>query len=231
MIRAVTFDIYSASCDIEGSGIPATRAVLGLSEERGAAFFRHWRTQQWNYLLLNNSMENGFESYRYITAAVLEQTAKKTGLELSGSQKRKLMEIWTAFKAWPEAKEVIDELKRRGYRVAMLSNGDRDMLEPLQSSTGIDFDAVFSGDQASCYKPCPNIYWNALVRLGCSKEEHLHVAGSKFDVMGAVAAGMKCAWSNRHGDVMLDQRYSPNYEMASLEGLLEILPDLTDIKE
>jgi 2-haloacid dehalogenase len=225
MYKVIAFDIYSASLDINGSAIPIVDEVIDdLSSDECAEFFKTWRLQQWNYLLLNNSMKDGYYSYRYITERVLEYTEKKFDISLTKAQKKRLMEIWTSFKAWPEAKRVIEELKRRGYKVAMLSNGDEDMLLPLQESTGIEFDYVFSGDQARCYKPSPGIYNNALKRLGLKADELLHVAGSVFDVMGAKSAGLHCAWSNRYKEYILDTRYIPDYEVSSLANLLTLLP-------
>ena len=153
MYKLITFDIYSASLDINGSATPIVKEVLGWDDEKSLEFFKIWRAQQWNFLLLNNSMSVGFESYRSITTKSLEYAIKKFEVSLTEEQKNRLMEIWVSFKAWPEAKEVIDEIKRRGYKVAMLSNGDRDMLEPLQSSSGIQFDYVFSAESAKAYKP------------------------------------------------------------------------------
>ncbi len=42
--------------------------------------------------------------------------------------------------------------------------------------------------------------------------------------MGALAAGLACAWSNRTGDVLLDPELVPDHEFDNLSGLLEVLP-------
>lgn len=223
MFKLITFDIYSASLDINGSATPIVKDVLGWDDEKSLEFFKTWRTQQWNFLLLNNSMSVGFESYRSITTKSLEYAIKKFEISLTEEQKNRLMEIWVSFKAWPEAKEVIDEIKRRGYKVAMLSNGDKDMLEPLQSSSGIQFDYVFSAESAKAYKPSASVYDIPFLEIGIKKEEMLHVAGSMFDVMGAKAAGCNCAWSNRYGDYVLDPKFEPDYNMKSLSELLNFL--------
>jgi len=227
MYKVITFDIYSASLDILGSAIPVVQDVISeFSLKKCEDFFLTWRTQQWNYLLLSNSMKDGFHSYRYITERVLEYTEKKFDIALTPEQKDQLMKIWTSFSAWPEAREVIIELKNRGYEIGMLSNGDEDMLYPLQESTQIEFDYVFSGDQVNRYKPSPEIYHNVLDQLNIDNNELLHVAGSLFDVMGAKSAGLNCVWSNRYGEFILDSHYVPDYEIPSLNGLLDLLPAL-----
>lgn len=223
MFKLITFDVYSASLDINGSAVPIVKEVLGWHEEECLEFFKTWRAQQWSFLLLNNSMGEGYLNYRTITTKTLEYAMKKFGVTLNDEQKKRLMEIWVSFKAWPEAKEVIDEIKRRGYKVAMLSNGDQDMLEPLQESSGIKFDYIFSAESAKAYKPAPSVYDVPFNEIGIKKEEMLHVAGSVFDVMGAKAAGCNCAWSNRYSDYVLDAKYEPDYNMKSLSDLLEFL--------
>ena len=223
MYKLITFDIYSASLDINGSAVPIVREVLGWSDEECLEFFKTWRAQQWNFLLLNNSMSEGYRTYRDITTKTLEYAMKKFEVTLTEEQKNRLMEIWVSFKAWPEAKEVIDEIKKRGYKVAMLSNGDQDMLEPLQESSGIQFDYVFSAESAKAYKPAASVYDVPFMKTGIKKEEMLHVAGSVFDVMGAKAAGCNCAWSNRYSDYVLDPKFEPDYNMKNLKDLLKFL--------
>ena len=46
MFKLITFDVYSASLDINGSAVPIVREVLGWSEEKCLDFFKTWRTQQ-----------------------------------------------------------------------------------------------------------------------------------------------------------------------------------------
>lgn len=223
MFKLITFDIYSASLDINGSAVPIVKEVLMWDDEKSLEFFKTWRAQQWNFLLLNNSMSERYRTYRDITTKTLEYAAKKFDVNLNEDQKKRLMDIWVSFKAWPEAKEVIDEIKRRGYKVAMLSNGDQDMLEPLQESSGIEFDYVFSAESAKAYKPAASVYDVPFQKAGIKKEDMLHVAGSVFDVMGAKAAGCNCAWSNRYSDYVLDPKFEPDYNMKNLKELLEFL--------
>lgn len=223
MYQLITFDIYSASLDIFGSAVPKVSEVLALDSETARLFFKTWREQQWNFLLLSNSMKDGYRNYRYITRRTLEYAEQKFDLRLTAEQAEELMSIWTSFRAWPEAREVIGELRNRGYQVAMLSNGDQDMLEPLVQSSGIEFDYIFSADRARAYKPNPAVYDVPFQLTGIEKKDMLHVAGSMFDVMGAKAAGCRCAWANRYHDAVLDPAYAPDYDLRDLTGLLNIL--------
>ena len=223
MYRLIAFDIYSATLDIYGSAIPAVEKVLGVPRETAEQFFDLWRTKQWYYLLLKNSMRDGYKSYYDITRDLLGYVEKVRGMALTEDQREQLMDIWTSFRAWPESKEILEIIRRKGYPIAMLSNGDGCMLRPLEKSSGISFDYIFSGDMAKSYKPAKEIYQLPFDKLGIGKEELLHVAGSMFDVMGAKAAGIHVAWINRRKEVLLDGSYKPDYEFQDLSGLLRIL--------
>ena len=223
MYKLITFDMFSALLDIEGSALPRVEAVLRQPPEQCLRFFRLWRTRQWDYVLLSSLMARGFLTYHDITWKTLEYAAKKTGLTLSQAEKLELMDIWTNFRAWPEARETVNALKSKGYLVGMLSNGDESMLRQLETSSGISFDYIFAADQAQHYKPHRDIYMLPTRRLDIPREEFLHVAGSLFDMMGAKAAGCNCAWSNRLSEYTIDPQYQPDYETDNLRQLLDIL--------
>lgn len=223
MYKLITFDMYSATLDINGSSTQLIQEILNVDKESAQIFFKEWRSQQWNYLLLNNSMRNGFKSYSQITETILDYTVQKQNLKMDEKVKEELMNVWINFKPWPEAKTVLSQIKKMGYEIGMLSNGDTKMLAPLAEQCGVEFDYIFSAEQAKCYKPNPKIYQLPLEILNIKKEEMLHVAGSVFDVMGAKSAHMNCAWSNRFNDIVLDDVYRPDYNMKNLIDLLTIL--------
>lgn len=221
--RLISFDVYSALANIEGSLLPELTKEIGQDKLDLTAFFRTWRTRQWDYLLLNNSLDTGHLSYDYITRCALDYTVKRFGIQLSDEARERLLAAWTRLRLWPEAMEVLSEIQNRGYQIAILSNGTEAMLETLRDEVGIPFDYIFASDQAGAYKPSPKIYQLPFTRLGLDRKELLHVAGSSFDVMGAKSAGLTCVWCNRLNDYTLDPRCSPDYEMADLTGLLQIL--------
>ena len=221
--KMITFDAYSALLKLEDSMVPIVERVINREEVDSLAFFRMWRTRQWDYVLLGSNLEKGYHSYEYLTRATLLYTMKKFNVTLTQEEQDEMVDGWSHMKAWPEAKEVLDEIQRRGYKIAILSNGDEKMLRPLIESTGIQFDEVFGAEHAKAYKPNPAIYALPFELCGYKNEEVLHVAGSTFDLMGAKSAGIFCAWSNRYDDFPIDEKYTPDYNFKDLRGLLEIL--------
>lgn len=223
--RLVTFDVYSALMDLEKSLLPELARVFDYTagDVELPALLRTWRAKQLEYTLFSNSLHRGHIPFREITRRALEYSLRRSGLDLSEEQRAELVAAWDRLQPWPEAEAVVAEVKARGYPVAVLSNGDEVMLRALLSNFSVPFDYIFAADQAGVYKPHPAIYHLPLDHLGLLPAEVLHVAGSGRDVMGARAAGLACAWSNRSGDVPLDLTYAPTCEFPDLTGLLDVL--------
>jgi 2-haloacid dehalogenase len=220
--RLVTFDVYTAIFDVEGSLVPALTGRLGAGVD-GLALVRTWRSKQLEYALINNSLQRGRMSFRLVTGHALDYTLGRARLSLPDEARNELLAAWDHLQPWPEAGEMLAAVRSRGYPIGALSNGDESMLRALLVHLPVVFDHVFAADQAGYYKPHPSVYALPLKALGLAADQVLHVAGSPTDVMGARSAGLRCAWSNRHGDRVLDPAYRADYESADLRGLLEIL--------
>jgi FMN phosphatase YigB (HAD superfamily) len=64
---------------------------------------------------------------------------------------------------------------------------------------GVPFDVVVTAEAAGAYKPRPEPYQRAIAELGLPAGRVLFVAGSRYDIPGAMAAGMPVWWHNRIG--------------------------------
>ena len=90
--------------------------------------------------------------------------------------------------------ETLTELRRRGLRLGIVSNIDRDQLEHLGELAGLDgyFDWLLSSEQAGSCKPHRRIFEQALERAGCAPAEALFVGDSlSQDIAGANRAGLR----------------------------------------
>ncbi len=224
MVRLVTFDVYSALADLERSLVPALRAHLGLGEARARALLALWRRTQQAGTLISNSLLKGRVPFARLTDLALQQALARFRLQADEATRHELVAAWHRLELWPEARRVLEEVRARGYAVALLSNGDDAMLQALQAHWNLAFDHIFSGEQAGVYKPHPRIYYLPLETLGLLSRDVLHVAGSSLDATGAKAAGLRCYWANRRGERPFDPAYAPDHEGADLAGLLDILP-------
>ena len=220
--KLITFDVYTALFDIEGSLVPLVRQVFDPFAD-SLGFVRLWRRTQLEYALVSNSLGGDRVPFHLITRRALEYALSQLQVHVSETGREHLTMAWDQLQLWPEAEEVLTTLKRRGYQIGLLSNGDEGMLQALSTRLPISCDHIFSSEQAGVYKPHAGIYQLPLQALGLSSDEVLHVAGSRTDVMGAKAAGLRCAWSNRVADKVLDSTYAADHEFENLLGLLSLL--------
>lgn len=221
--KLVTFDVYMALLDIEGGLTAVLGQTLGLAHDEARPLVQVWRAKQMERAAASNSLGLGRTPFRDATAMALDYVLRRQGFELPEETRKELVLAWDELPAWPEAAHVVEEVKTRGSPVAILSNGDQDMLEAVAAHNRLAFDHVFSSQSAGAFKPHPDVYALPGKQLGLAKDEILHVAGSANDVLGTVAFGMPCVWSNRHGDVLVDPAYPPDHEIADLKGLLDVL--------
>lgn len=219
--RLITFDVYTALFDYEGTIVPVVEAC-GIGDAR--PFVRQWRAKQLEYAQLTNSLPGGRLSFRLVTRRALDYGLARSGQRMAGRDAERCMAAWDELRPWPEAEATLSQLVRRGYELALLSNGDEDMLRALASRLSVRIAHIFPSDRAGAYKPHPAMYSLPARELGIRHDEFVHVAGSANDVLGAKLSGLRCAWSNRAGDVMIDPAVRPDYEMKDLGGLLEALP-------
>ena len=226
-IRAVTFDVYSALYDTPAG---LARALAPILRQRGVAgdlhaVARSWRHKQREYLLIANSLGLEPASNRKAIEASVRYTLR--GLEpLTPDEVGGLVGAWEHLPPWPEAVEVLEEVRRRRLVLATLSNGDEEMLRRLVANTlAVSFDYMIS-TEGGRFKPHPSAYQRALETLAVEREELLHVAGGAPDAMGATAFGIRTIWVNRAADAVVDSRYAPAYQVGDLRGVLEVLDSL-----
>lgn len=219
--KLVTFDVYMALLDIEGSLVSVVSQELGLEADRARPFVQMWRAKQMERAAISNSLEQGRTSFRAATRMALDYVAARNNITMDPDTHTRLVMAWDTMRPWPEANDVVAAIKAKGIPTAILSNGDQDMLEAVAKLFPAGFDHVLSSEAAGKYKPHPSVYNLPTSVLGIAKSDVLHVAGSANDVLGTVAAGMRCIWSNRHGDRLLDPAYAPETVLGDLSGVVD----------
>ena len=98
-----------------------------------------------------------------------------------------MLDLWVAY---VEAAGVLDELRRRGIRTAVLSNVGVD-IRPVLAREGLAPDAVVLSCEVGAVKPGPRIFEVALDALGMPPEEVLMVGDSWMDDAAAAALGIR----------------------------------------
>ena len=223
-VRAVTFDVYSAMFDTVGGLTDALRAFFhhrGITADAAAAA-RAWRRAHMDYLLLANSLDCEPASNRAAIEASARYVLRALAPPPGTAEIEALVGVWERLPAWPEAAEVLAEVRRRPLALAVFSNGDYGMLDALMRTFPVRFDRIVSVEGGK-FKPHPSVYRKALVEMGVPAEDLLHVAGSPTDTAGATAAGLRTIWINRAGDAVADPRFAPAHQAGNLRGVLPLL--------
>lgn len=221
--RLITFDVFSALANIEGTFIPILKKHPQFADEDATAFFRMWRTKQYEYMIMLNSLKGDFLGFEEVTRRTLLHALYAYQIKLSESDQDWLVQKWSELEFWEDAKETVEKVKEKGYRIAMLSNGGQHMLASLQNRLGASIDYIFSAEDIGCYKPSPLVYQYAYDQARVEKKQMLHVAGSAPDIVGAISAGIPSAWSNRMNAIPIDLSYQPTYHFHNIKELLAYL--------
>ncbi|MFB3881135.1 MAG: HAD family hydrolase [Armatimonadota bacterium] len=135
--------------------------------------------------------------------------------------------IGAATRRYPETLEVLEALRARGVRMAIISNAPWDvpgrLLVADMERWGIagHFDAMVMSGDVPWRKPNPEFMWEAARRLGVEPGECLVVGDSlRADIAGAKAAGMRCVWVNRDGAELTGDDPKPDAVVACLSELI-----------
>jgi 2-haloacid dehalogenase len=128
---------------------------------------------------------------------------------------------WPAFR---EVRPALEALRSRGWRLAILSNSDPDLIAASRERLGVAFDETVVASEIGSYKPAHRHWKEFFARTGADRAGHVHVAASLFhDVAPARELGLRTVWINRLGE---QPGARPDRELPDLERLPETLDDL-----
>jgi 2-haloacid dehalogenase len=128
---------------------------------------------------------------------------------------------WPVF---PEVPAALTEARERGWKLAILSNTDRELIEASKARIGVPFEETVAASEIASYKPGHRHWEEFFARTGVERTRHVHVAASLFhDITPARELGLASVWINR-----LDERADPKptRELRDLSPLPDVLDEL-----
>ena len=193
---AVLFDAYGTLFDVYSVGLLAEQLFPGFGEHLALL----WRDKQIEYSRLA-SMSGRYRPFWDITRAALRFAALRLGLTADAGAEDRLMNQYRHLSAFPENRDVLAELKRRGIPAGILSNGDPDMLAVAVKSAGLHemLDPVLSVHETRKFKTDPATYALGTAALGLPAAQILFVSSNGWDAIGATWFGYTTLWVNRAG--------------------------------
>jgi 2-haloacid dehalogenase len=167
--------------------------------------------------------EDPSRSYRVVLAEALRRLAAEECKELSDPDA--LARSLPGWRPFPEVPSALEALRARGWRLAILSNTDPDLLAASIEQIGVPVDLRVVASEIGSYKPAHAHWERFFAEAGTEREHHVHVAASHFhDIVPASELGLRSVWINRLGETETEPR--PTRELHDLGQLPEVLDEL-----
>jgi 2-haloacid dehalogenase len=209
--RWATFDCYGTLIDWNGGIGRELERLFGAA--RGGELLHAYHE-----LEPQIQREDTSRSYREVMAVALAR------LGAAADEEDALGRSLPKWDPFPEVPASLEEARAGGWRLAVLSNTDRDLLDASLTRIGVEFDRTVVASEIGSYKPAPAHWDEFFAATGADRAGHVHVGASLFhDVAPASALGLRTIWINRLGEEAEPQ---PDVELRSLAGLRESLDSL-----
>jgi 2-haloacid dehalogenase len=227
--RALIFDLYGTVVDMQAGLTAAVTPFLANKGWSGkpSSFVTWWRRTHFEDSMIDALLDRGHTPYRQVGHRAVSQVMDRCGIEHTQAEVEWLVAQIEQLKPFPDVIAALERLKTR-YKLVILSNGDRDMLEAARPHIGFAFDRIVSVQEAGTFKPHHKTYataeaiisaqWPHIERSGC-----LFVANHAFDCIGAKAHGFRTAFVDRRKRPFGQSPHQPDLLVADFKSLAEAL--------
>lgn len=219
-IRAVAFDAYGTLFDVYSISVLAEQLFPG----NGAALANLWRDKQIQYTQLR-TLCSTYKPFWEVTQDALIYACRFLKVDLDCDAQNALMGEYAALKPFPENKQVLEVLKGKGIKLAILSNGNPEMLDSVVRAAGMHelIDHQLSVDAVRKYKTAPEAYQLGPDAFGLSAKNILFVSSNGWDVTGATWFGYTTFWVNRSNAPLEELGVKPNATGRDMTALLKFV--------
>lgn len=217
MATTLAFDVYGTLIDTAGV-VAGLRHLVG---DRAEAFSQVWREKQLEYSFRRGLMRR-YENFGVCTRDALEYACALFDARLPQSEKDALLAIYPDLPAFDDVAASLETLRSEGFLLYAFSNGTAEAVDTLLGNANIRgaFAGVVSVDDIRSFKPDPDVYAHFLRVTAADPDDTWLVSGNPFDVIGAVAAGLKGAWIRRSPAAIFDPwDIEPTITAPTLTGL------------
>ena len=194
MERWATFDCYGTLVDWNAGIHRELEKLFGVELADGLLVRYH-------ELEPRIQADNPGASYREVLTIALEALADETGLTLPEGEASALARSLPEWPVFEDARPGLAEAHARGWKLAILSNTDRDLVDASMEALGAPFELAIVAGEIGSYKP-EHRHWEVFYETtGADRRGHVHVAQSLFhDIEPANELGIPSIWINRLGE-------------------------------
>jgi 2-haloacid dehalogenase len=213
-VGACAFDAYGTLFDF--NTVERCRDRLG---DKTDALRNLWRSTQLQYFWIH-TLIGRHRNFEAVTTDALGFSMALLGIDDEPLKKR-LMNLYREVQPYPDVLDMLRQLRAKGLKTAIHSNGTPDLLDAAVKSCGVQdlFDDVISIEDIGLYKPHPRAYQLAVDRLGLPAERICFISSNGWDVHGAAVFGFRVAWVNRDKRPLDILPGEIDYEIRSLAEL------------
>ncbi len=210
MERWATFDCYGTLIDWNG-GIRRELARVYTEERADELLARYHELEP-------ELQADGTLSYRQ----VLTEAMRRLGA--ADSDQDALARSLPDWQPFPEVPAALQDARARGWKLAILSNTDRDFIDASMARLAVPFELAIVASEIRSYKPAHRHWERFFEQIQAPREGHVHVAASLFhDIAPANELGLRSIWINRLGE---PPEPRPTRELRDLDHLPETLDEL-----
>ena len=216
MSRWATFDCYGTLIDWN-AGIAGVLERLYGAEQAPGLLRRYHELEP-------EVQGESYRSYAEVLTLTLERLANELGYGIPEGESGVLPHSLPDWPVFAEVPAALEELRRRGWNLAILSNTDHALIIQSEKRIGVPFDLIVTAEDTKSYKPAHG-HWERFFELTTAdREHHAHVGASLFhDVAPARELGLKVVWINRLREQAGPE---PDRELPDLAGLPDALDEL-----
>jgi len=210
--RWATFDCYGTLIDWNG-GIRNELERIWADEDPDALLRRYHEVEP------EIQREEPTLSYREVMRRALTRVG-----DVPAGEEDALATSLARWRPFPEVPRALAELRTRGWKLAILSNSDADLIAASKEQLRVPFDDTIVASEIGSYKPAPRHWEEFFARTGAARGRHVHVAASIFhDIEPANELMLATVWINRLGEI---SDTKPTRELPDLEALPGTLDEL-----
>jgi 2-haloacid dehalogenase len=217
-IKAIVFDAYGTLFDVNS----AAEKCKGKIGDKWEGFANFWRTTQLEYTWLRSLMKR-HKDFWQVTEDSLDKSMKTFSID--SSMKNELLDLYKKLSPYSEVKGVLNSLKEKKYKLAILSNGTPALLNELVKSNNLEniFDDLFSIEEVGIYKPDSKVYDMPIKKYQIKADEIAFLSSNTWDVSGGGNYGYNAIWVNRNKNIFDNLDYKPKNEVSDLTQIVDIV--------
>jgi 2-haloacid dehalogenase len=217
MDRWATFDCYGTLIDWNGGIGRELERLFGAEHVARLLHGYHEVEQQLQ-------REQPEASYREVLTVALSRLAEREDVPLANDEHDALARSLPTWRPFPDVREALEDARARGWKLAILSNTDRDYIEASLEQIGVPFELAIVASEIGSYKPAHRHWQEFFEQTSAPRDGHVHVAQSYcHDIVPATELGLRSVWINRYAE---HRDPPPDRELADLSPLPETLDEL-----